>query len=140
MSKNVKLKKLDFKDERKVLDLIYSDELLRETFQGERNTQSRLANSCYTALIEANDETVGFIMLINNPRTNMNEVDIGILKEHRRKGYAIESLKLLKRIIVENGLDVVIQTKKDNIGANKSVEHNGFTLTSQDEEHNYYSL
>lgn len=140
MQANITLKKLKFNEENKVIDLIYQDEELRRTFVGDKNTRSRLANSCYAALIEKDRKTIGFIMIVNNPRTNINEIDMGILTGYRNQGYGTKALGILKNIIIQNDLEVEIQTKKQNISAITSVVYNGFTLVRQDQNHYYYSL
>lgn len=134
------LEKLYGNDEKKILDMIFSDDDLRKTFMGDKNTQSRLINSVYSALIKKEDIDVGFVMLVENMRTNKYEIDMGILKEYRSKGYGTEALKILKGIILNNKLDVEIQIKKVNIGAIKSVLNNGFTLCREDVTCNYYGL
>lgn len=140
METNVKLKRLEFNEETKILDMIYQDEVLTNTFASERDMRSRLVNSCYTALIEKDRKTIGFIMIVNNPKTNINEIDMGILTGYRNQGYGTEALGILKDIIIKNGLEIEIQTKKQNISAITSIVYNGFTLIRQDQNHYYYSL
>ena len=76
MEKNVRLRKLDFNEGIKVIDIINQDEDLKNTFAQERIVRSRLANSCYSALIEKDGKSIGFVMIVNNPRTNINEIVI----------------------------------------------------------------
>ncbi len=140
MEKNIRLRKLDFNEETKVIDIINQDEDLTNTFAQDRGIRSRLANSCYTAVIEHDNKEIGFVMIVNNPRTNINEVDMGILKEHRGKGYGTEALGILKDIIVANELEVEIQTKRKNVAAITSMVYNGFKLVRDDNEHYYYSI
>lgn len=140
MENNVRLKKLNFNEEIKVIDVINQDEELQNTFSDAIGIESRLVNSCYTALIEKDRKTIGFAMIVNNPRTGKNEVDMGILKEHRGKGYGTEALGILKNIILTNDLEVEIQTKKKNTAAITSIVYNGFTLVRQDQNYYYYEL
>lgn len=142
MKKNseIFLQRIDFGDEKQVLDMIASDEELKNTFSGGKNTISRLINSIYTALIKKEEESIGFVMLVNNPKTDVNEIDMGILEKYRSKGYGTIALKLLKEIIIQNELQVEVQIKKVNIGAIKSTLNNGFVLAKEDKDHNYYVI
>jgi predicted acetyltransferase len=140
MENNIKLRKLDFKEETKIIDVINQDDDLINTFSGDRGIRSRLANSCYSALIEKDGKSIGFVMIVNNPRTDINEIDMGVLKEHRGKGYGTEALGILKDIIVANGLEVEVQTKRKNIAAITSIVYNGFKLIRDDKDYYYYSI
>ena len=140
MEKDVRLRKLDFNEETKVIDLIAQDEDLRSTFAQDRGIRSRLANSCYTAVIEHDNKEIGFVMIVNNPRTDVNEVDMGILKEYRSQGYGTAALGILKDIIVANDLEVEVQTKRKNVAAITSMVYNGFKLVRDDREHYYYTI
>ena len=113
---------------------------MQATFAQDRGIRSRLANSCYTAIVEYDNKDIGFVMIVNNPRTNKNEVDMGILKEYRGKGYGTEALGILKDIIVANELEVEIQTKRKNVAAITSMVYNGFKLVRDDKEHYYYTI
>ena len=138
---NVRLQRLEYGEERIVLDMIRQDNKLTETFSGSRNTLSRIANADYTALIKVGNKTVGFIMLVGNGRTGKHEIDMGILTEYRGKGYGTIALGQLKQIILNSeGLDVEIQTSQVNEAAIRSIVKNGFVLCRQDKEYNYYIL
>ena len=139
-NKNIYLDRLDYDRQHEILDLVQSDTALRNTFTGKRNTISRLLNACYVAFIKLGNEDIGFVMIVNNPRNDMNEIDMGIIEKHKGKGYGTCALSILKNIIIENDLDITIQTSKDNIAANKSVINNGFSLSRNDKDCNYYVL
>lgn len=134
------LNRLEPGDDQPVLDLIQQDAILQRTFNGGRNTLTRLLNSDYTALINNGEEVVGFLMLVYNVRNKNYEVDIGILNKFRRMGYGTKALELLKDIILANQLEVEIQTKKVNVAAIRSITKNGFKLHRQDEEFYYFKL
>lgn len=140
MGKNIMLKRLNFNEETQIIDVIYHDVDLQQTFGSDKNIRSRLLNSCYAALIKKDEKTIGFIMIVNNTRTNVNEVDIGILKGYRNKGYGTAALSILKNIIINNELEVEIHAKKQNINAIKSIEKNNFVLLKKDQHYNYYTL
>lgn len=140
MEKNIKLKKLNPEEVTKVIDLIYKDEDLRDTFAEEKIFRTRLLYAGYVALIQKDNKNIGFVMVVNNTKTNKNEVDMGILKEYRSKGYGKEVLSLLKDIIILNDVEVEIQTKQKNIAAINSIIKNGFILVREDKEHYYYSI
>lgn len=142
MSKNLEiyLDRLDYDRQHEILDLIQSDATLRETFTGSRNTVSRLLNACYVAFIKLGTEDVGFVMIVNNPRNDMNEIDMGIIEKYREKGYGTIALGMLKDLIIDNGLDISIQTSKNNVAANRSILNNGFSLFRNDKDCNYYVL
>ena len=137
---NLYLDRLDYDRQHEILDLIQSDSTLRDTFTGERNTVSRLLNACYVAFIKLGNEDIGFVMVVTNPRNDINEIDMGIIEKHKGKGYGTVALGILKDIIIENGLEVSIQTSKENIAANKSIISNGFSLSRNDKDCNYYVL
>ncbi len=137
---NVRLQQLEFGTESIVFQIINDDTVLKNTFGGGRNTLSRVANSDYTALIKVGKKTVGFVMLVHNDITDKYEVDIGITKEHRGKGYGSKALEKLKLIIQNCNLDVKVQTRNINESAIKIILKNGFVLCDRDEEFSYYTL
>ena len=101
MEKNtnrVRLKVLDYSEQQKILEMINSDEALKNTFSGDRNTIGRIFNSLYTAIIKDGSKEVGFIMIVYNGRTGKNEIDLGILTKYRNMGYGTKVLELLKDI------------------------------------------
>lgn len=137
---NVKLNKLEYGEERVVLDMIHADEGLKSTFSGSRNTVTRIANADFTALIKVGNKTVGFIMLVYNGRSKKHEIDMGILERYRGMGYGTIALGQLKKLIVNSNLEVDIQTRQVNEAAIRSIAKNGFVLYNQDQEYNYYKL
>ena len=137
---NIYLDMLDYDRQHEILDLIQSDTTLRDTFTGSRNTVSRLLNACYVAFIKLGNKDIGFVMIVNNPRNNMNEIDMGIIEKYKGKGLGTKALGMLKDLIIDNELDVSIQTSKENIAANKSILNNGFILSRNDDNSNYYVL
>jgi ribosomal protein S18 acetylase RimI-like enzyme len=139
-NKNVNLDRLEIGNETSILRMIEQDECLRNTFGGGINTQSRILNSIYSALIKDGTEEIGFIMIVRNEKNGKDEIDIGVLQQHRSKGYATKALDLLKDVIVYNKLDVEVQTKKANKAAIQSLTKNGFTLCKSDDIYNYYTL
>ena len=139
-NKNIYLDRLDYDRQHEILDLVQSDATLRETFTGNRNTISRLLNACYVAFIKLDNEDIGFVMIVTNPRNYINEIDMGIIEKYRSNGYGTIALGMLKDLIIENGLEVLIQTSKENIAANKSIINNGFSLSRNDKDCNYYVL
>ena len=139
-NKNVNLDRLEIGNETSILRMIEQDECLRNTFGGGINTQSRILNSIYSALIKDGTEEIGFIMIVHNEKNGKDEIDIGVLQQHRSKGYATKALDLLKDVIVYNKLDVEVQTKKANKAAIQSLTKNGFTLCKSDDIYNYYTL
>lgn len=138
---NVRLIRLEYGQEGQILEMIRSDEGLRSTFSGNRNTVSRLAYTDYSALIKVGRKNVGFIMLVANDKTGKHEIDMGILSQYRGKGYGSQALAYLKKIILNSpGLDIEIQTKQVNEAAIRSITKNGFVLSRQDDECYYFKL
>ena len=139
---DVKLQVLAPNEEGIVIEMIYNDETLQETFSGRRNTLSRIANSAYTALIKKRNTIVGFIMLVENVRTGKFEIDMGILEKYRGKGYGSQALDKLKQIILNNSekLDIEIETKMMNEAAIRSVMRNCFELYRQSHDCYYFRL
>ena len=134
----IELQKINDNDLSIILDMIYSDVKLEDTFGGNRNTQSRIVNSIYSAIIYNDDESIGFIMFVNNDKTSEIEIDMGLLSQYRNKGYGTQALCLLKQIIKNNNIDVRIQVNNDNISAIKTVEKNGFSIVEENENFKFY--
>ena len=137
---DVNLCELRYNELVSILNMIETDQDLKDTFGGGGNTRSRLANSCYSAFIRNKTKPVGFIMVVYNERTSKYEIDMGVLKEHRNKGYGTRALDLLKDIILRESVRVEVQAKKTNEQAIKSIIKNGFVLCRQDKLYNYYIL
>ena len=139
MSK-ITLEKINYEEENKIVDLIYKDPTLKETFSNHKNITSRILNSIYSAFIKLENETIGFIMIVENNKTNTNELDIVILEKYTNNGYGTLALKELKNIILLNKIEIEVQVEKSNICAIKSILNNGFILIKEDKLYYYYSL
>ena len=63
MSK-ITLEKINYEEENKIVDLIYKDPTLKETFSNHKNITSRILNSIYSAFIKLENETIGFIIIV----------------------------------------------------------------------------
>ena len=74
-------------------------------------------------------------MLVNNAKTNIHEIDMGILEQHRNKGYGTKALGLLKEQILQQKVKVNIQIEIMNESAIKAVIKNGFILDRKDEKY-----
>jgi len=138
---NIELERINLYDQDElngIISLIYSDEELKDTFGGNNNTRRRLINATYAAYIKKVNEKIGFVVLVDN--RGKYEVDMGILKNYRGKGYGTEALGLLKELIVKNNLDVEVQVSNVNLSAIRTVLKNGFELTRSDEFYNYYGI
>ena len=138
--KDINLHRLEGNEQALILRMIESDIDLKNTFGGGKNTQTRIVNSGYSALIRNKEMPVGFVMIVYNERTCKFEIDMGVLKQHRKKGYGTRALDLLKNIITHNELSVEVQTKKNNKAAIQSIIKNGFVLCRSDKIYNYYIL
>lgn len=139
MNENITLKKLAYDDQIKIIDIINNDKLLKDTFGGMKNTITRIFNSSYVGLIQKDDSTIGFIMLVYNKTNNYHELDIGIINNYRNQGYGTKALNILKNIITKENIDINIQIKKGNISARKIAVKNNFILVKQDSKYIYYS-
>ena len=135
--KNIKLEKLEYNNQNKVLDIINNDENLKDTFGGDTNTISRILNASYIAIIKKEKIDIGFIMIVDN--NSINEIDLGIISKYQNQGYGTYALSLLKDIITKEKIKVKIQVQNTNIPAIKSVLKNGFVLIESNEQYNYYS-
>ena len=139
MNDNITLKKLSYNEEEKILNIINNDKLLKKTFCGEHNTITRILNSSYSGLIQKDNITIGFIMLVYNPDTNEHELDIGIKSEYRNHGYGTIALCIMKEIITREKAKVNIQIKNENISAKKMIKKNNFNFVYKDNKYSYYS-
>lgn len=134
----IELRKIENCDLYKILGIISEDNLLLKTFGVGNNIKSRLLNSCYACYIYLDDVRIGFINVVD--KNNICEVDMGILSMYRGKGYSTKALKKLKENILCYFSEVVIQTEKNNIAANKGIIDNEFKLVRSDKKYNYYSM
>lgn len=121
-----------------ILNLINGDEELQNVFSGQKNTMTRLLNASYVAFIQNKNQNIGFVMIVNNERTNTQEVDMGILEDFRNLGYGTKALELLKEVVEKNRIMVEVQIQNTNMLAIRTVEKNGCKLIRQTEEYNYY--
>ena len=140
MKTNVTLETLHNNQIQNILEMIYKDETLKDTFGTGKDRISRLMNSSYAAIIKNNNTSVGFIMMTDPKGINVHEIDLGILKEYKKNGYGSEALRLLKEKIIEQQVKISIQIRKINIPAIKTVIKNGFSLYHSDKKYNYYNL
>lgn len=138
MKDDVILEQLNYDKQNIVLDIIYQDSTLKETFGGGKNTIARILDSSYIGLIKKENSIMGFIMLVYNYKNNTHEIDMGIISKYRNKGYGTIALKQLNNIIKQENIDINIQIKKDNLSAIKTVFNNGFVLSKEDNQYFYY--
>lgn len=134
----IELKKIEDCDLYQIIGIISEDNLLLNTFGVGNNIKSRLLNSCYACFICLNGVRIGFINVVD--KNNIYEVDMGILSMYRGMRYSTKALKKLKENILCYCSDVIIQTEKNNIAANKSIIDNEFRLIKKDGKYNYYSM
>ena len=134
------LEKIPKGKELDIIDIIKGDSVLESTFGGNSNTLSRIANSKYRAYIKVDNKIVGFVMIVDNNRTNKDEIDMGIVKGYTNKGYGTKVLSIIKKIIIANNLNPEIQVKKINISAIETVLKNNFSLIRNDKDCFYYGL
>lgn len=138
MKNNIVIEQLNFNRQHIILDIIHQDSALKETFGGKKNTSSRILNSSYVGLIKKDNLTIGFIMLVYNQKNTVHEIDMGIIREYRNKGYGTMALNQLNIIIKQKNIDISIQIKKDNLSAIKTVFKNNFVLSKEDHQYFYY--
>lgn len=111
---------------------LYNDDEIKDTFNGFR--ADRLIASEYIFMIDLNKKNIGFILLVFKNKNELN-IDMGILKEYRNKGYGKEVMKQLKIIINANvDKDIIAEVKKDNINANKTIVNGGFELSKTEND------
>ena len=134
----IELRKIENCDLYQIIGIISEDNLLLKTFGVGNNIKSRLLNSCYACYIYLNDVRIGFINVVD--KNNICEVDMGILSMYRGMGYSTKALKKLKENILCYCSEVIIQTEKNNIAANKGIIDNEFKLVRSDKKYNYYSM
>lgn len=134
----LELKKIEDCNLYRIINLVSEDNLLLKTFGNGKNIKSRLLNSCYACFICLNGVRIGFINVVD--KNNMYEVDMGILSMYRNKGYGTMALRMLRESILCYCRNVIIQTERNNVAANKSIIDNEFRLIKKDEKYNYYSM
>lgn len=121
-----------------IIPFISEDNLLLKTFGNGNNIKYRLLYSSYACYICLDGVDIGFINVVN--KNDIFEIDMGIISPYRNKGYGTQALKLLKETVLFDNENIVIQTKKNNIAANKSVIDNEFKLIKIDKKYNYYVM
>lgn len=122
----------------KIINFVSEDNLLLKTFGNGKNIKSRLLNSYYACYICLDNVEIGFINVVDV--NNVMEVDLGILSMYRNKGYGTMALRMLRESILCYYRNVIIQTERNNVAANKSIIDNEFRLIKKDEKYNYYSM
>ena len=119
----------------KACDMIKKDNDLAKIFLSK---EERIKYSSYAAIIEYNGEDVGFVSILNEKADyNFLTLDMGILNEYRGKGIGKEVLEMIKKIPCEDF--IIGETRKSNIGANKTTSSVGI-LVAESDEFNYYLL
>lgn len=105
----------DFYD--KIVELINSDEMIKLVFGGR---EDRLYTASMLSTIYDKDKLIGFANLIKEKQNpNFLFLDVGIIKEYRGKHVASQILEELKEIPKY----IIVETKEDNLLANKSLEN-----------------
>lgn len=98
----------------------------------------RMFSGIYTYLITYNDKDAGFLnVLYEKDDYNFLVVDIGIKKRYRGKGIATKAMQLLREKNIEKF--IIAETKKDNLGANKSLQNTSIQVAESD-QFNYYLI
>jgi len=123
------LYKCNNKELNTITDFYYKDKLIYNTFNGVR--VDRIVLCDYGFLIKNDNINIGFILLVNE--NNSYNVDMGILRKYRNKGYGSICLKLLK----EEFNNFNISVKKDNVAANKAIIK-CFKLNKSNNTTNFY--
>lgn len=134
----LELKKIEDCNLYRIINFVSEDNLLLKTFGNGKNIKSRLLNSCYACYICLDNVEIGFINVVDV--NNVMEVDLGVLSMYRNKGYGTIALRMLRESILCYCRNVIIQTERNNIPANKSIVNNEFRLVRKDEKYNYYSM
>lgn len=134
----IELVRIDDRELYKVNDFISQDNVLFSTFGQAYFLRKRLLDSCYAAYIMIDDKKIGFINIVD--RFNNLEIDMGILSFYRGKGYGTKALKILKEQVIKDRNNIIIQTKRSNIAAIKSIDSNGFKLIKEDNHYKYYTV
>lgn len=134
----LELNKIDDRELQKILSFIIEDNLLLNTFGVGNNIKSRILNSCYACFVTLDGVDIGFINVVL--KNNTYEIDMGISSMYRGRGYGTKALCLLKNNILKDVSNIIIQTEKVNIAANKSIMNNSFRLIKKDKKYNYYSI
>lgn len=134
----LELNRVDDRELQKIISFISEDNLLLNTFGVGNSFKSRILNSCYACFITLDGINIGFINIVD--KFNNLEIDMGISSLYRGNGYGTKALGLLKNNILNDINNIIIQTKINNIAANKSIINNNFRLIKKDNGFNYYSI
>lgn len=106
---------------------------IKEVFYNKRD---RLYCSVIACLIKEGHTDLGFLNIVKEEIDNVLFIDEGIIEKYRNRGYGAEAIKIL---LLYNYFDeyIIGETKKDNIGSNKSASRIS-SLVYQTDEKNYY--
>lgn len=105
----------DFYD--KIVELINLDKKIKSVFGGR---EDRLYTAHTLSMIYDKDKLIGFANLIREKQNqNFLFLDVGIIEEYRGKHVAAQILEELKEIPKY----IIVETKEDNLLANKSLEN-----------------
>ena len=98
----------------------------------------RLMSSNVMTIIYRNESPIGFLNLVDEHVVNTLFMDIFILEEYRSRGYASLAYEKLEKNYHTDEF-IIAQTKKDNIGSNKSLLKNGNIIATTDDM-NFYLM
>lgn len=115
----------------------YMDEEINHTFGGER--KDRMLNASAASIIKLGNNEIGFLLLVEETNNQYN-IDMGILKKYRGKGYSTMALKLFKEQLEQYELDYLISTHINNKPANSILIANSFEIVKTENSFRYYTL
>ena len=102
------------------------------------NRWDRMFSGCFTYLITVDNKDAGFInVLFERDDKEFLVVDMGIKKRYRSKGIGTEAMRKLKELNINKF--IIAETKKNNIGGNKSLENISIKV-AESNTCNYYLL
>jgi RimJ/RimL family protein N-acetyltransferase len=118
-----------------ISEMMRNEEGIREIFE---NRTDRIASSEYSLLVEVDNQTIGFIDLVNENIRGFLFIDLGIKKSFREKGYSSIILNKLNDDLNTKEY-LIAEIKKYNVPANKTLEKIG-SLIDEVDDRNFYLL
>ena len=85
--------------------------------------------------IKGNDDVVGMIDVVSYSKDGQPVIGYCLAYEHWNKGYMSEAFKAVIEFLYDEGFSSIrIAAANDNIGSNRVIIKNGFTLFKQEEQ------
>lgn len=132
------LKQTDWnsQDYNDMINMMNYHEGIKDVFYGR---QDRILTTTVSWMIQVNGQNIGFVNLVQEKADDdFLFLDMGIIEKYRGRGIGTEALKRVEQMLNENDFTyVIMETRKDNYGANQSAINVGNYLLDVNDRNVY---